>query len=473
MNKAQRFIARLLFGRKAFTPGQQYTIQNGRLVSITDNQENYIKKVYDINDMVSTVVNVQLEKIKVAPFGLYKMVEENGSTKSSLTFIQKCHAIQRKKDISSEDFFKYKKWFTKALEPYEKDHKWKRLLDRPNESESWAMFIERVCGYKLLTGNTYVWADLLGDGAEKGMPNALHVMPAQYVQIKATDGFPGKVTAYELATAMQKSKQYTIEEVLHDKYPAYNYSSAGEQFYGQSKLKSAIRRVNRSNSAIDAAAAKFQNGGLDSVVFTDDEKLPIDVAIEHANLTKKSLVNEYTGPLNQGKIAVSPYKVGVATLGLSPVDLAIIDSEKWDLVMIASVFGVPPELVGHTGTKTYDNIKTAEKALTSRCALPTLISLRDSLNYHAHKYWGLPDDLYIDFDMSVYSELQEDMGQKVIWVEKVADMTGIPVNRILELSGLEGLEDPIYDEPRITDKMGQFLSEWQTNDVDNALNEEE
>ena len=53
------------------------------------------------------------------------------------------------------------------------------------------------------------------------------------------------------------------------------------------------------------------------------------------------------------------------------VDMQIIDSEKWDAVMSCNIYGVPPELLGLT-QETYNNVKEAEKALTTRCAFPLL-----------------------------------------------------------------------------------------------------
>lgn len=448
-------------GRKA---EQRFTIQGGRLVSIADNTENYIKKGYNVNDLIQMVIDIQLDKVRLAPWNIYKVVDES-SLKSS-------YAIQRKTSFYPGDFRLASKLWTKSLEVVKNPGKWGELVTYPNDYEGMGDFVAKGCGFKLLTGNKYVWADVLDGGANKGLPNSLHVMPSQHVSIKATDGFPGQVTGYEMYSFGNVRKTgFTTEEVLHEKYPTYDYGTGGEQYYGQSKLRSALRRINRNNSAIDAAAAKFQNGGLDSIIYMDDPNLPPDIAEAQAQALKLKLIQEYTGPLNQGKITSSAYRTGVATLGLSPVDLAIIESEKWDQVMIASVFGVPPELVGHTGTKTYDNIKTAEKALTSRCALPLLTAFRDALNRKARNDWGLPAGFVIDFDMSVYTELQEDMSQMMTWVATLADVTGLPVNRVLDLMGQETIEEPEYDMPRVTDRMGQFVSDFRMNDVDNALND--
>jgi hypothetical protein len=77
----------------------------------------------------------------------------------------------------------------------------------------------------------------------------------------------------------------------------------------------------------------------------------------------------------------------------------------------------------------------------------------------------------IDFDMTVFSELQEDVSEMMKWVEPLVKM-GMPVNRALELLNLEQIDDKIFDEPWIRTEMGTPLSEWKMTDVDNALDDD-
>jgi len=87
----------------------------------------------------------------------------------------------------------------------------------------------------------------------------------------------------------------------------------------------------------------------------------------------------------------------------------------------------------------------------------------------AQKDWGLDKRYVIDFDMTVFSELQEDMKDMVSWLTPLLDR-GLPLNRVLELLALEKIDHPYYDQPRITPQMGESLEDYQLNDIDNALN---
>ena len=94
------------------------------------------------------------------------------------------------------------------------------------------------------------------------------------------------------------------------------------------------------------------------------------------------------------------------------------------------------------------------------------------MNRKAHEDWGLPKDWVIDFDMTVFSELQEDVGEMVKWIEPVAKLTGMSPNAVLSLLNLETMEDKIFDEAWIKTEMGTPFSEWKIDDNTGADNED-
>jgi HK97 family phage portal protein len=437
----------------------QYTIVNGTLVATPDNKESYIKNGYNVNDIVYSVVNLILDKVRVAPWGVYKVVDDSS--------LKAYNGIVRKKNLTGEDYKTALSLRTKALEPIEKANlsvgKLIDLLKWPNQDETYADYVASGCGYKLLTGDKYQWANLLDGGANKGVPHELFNQPSQQMKILATQGFPPRKVGYQM---QGYQKDYTVEEILHEIYWNPNWGVGNQQLNGMSPLRAALKTLTRNNSAKDASSAKFQNNGLEAIIYVDDPLLNDAGRHAQAQATKASLIKEYSGPANTGKITASPYKMGVANLGLSPVELGIIESEKWDAVLICAIYGVPPELLGIVG-KTYNNIVEAEKALTSRSALPLLTSHREGFNHKLQTDWGFKgQNVYVDFDITVYTELQEDMKEKVDWMSK---LWFLPPNRQLEMLGLEKIDDPQFDEPWI-DSTRQPLSEWSPNSVDNALN---
>ena len=142
--------------------------------------------------------------------------------------------------------------------------------------------------------------------------------------------------------------------------------------------------------------------------------------------------------------------MGWTEIGLSPVDLNIIESEKWDYIALRNIYGVPPELLGLTA-KTHNNIQEAEKSLTSRCAMPQLNAYRDGLNRWLQSTAYKNSNIVVDYDQTCFTELQEDVKMKSEWVNQ---LKGLSPNEQRNLLGLERIENPLFDEPWITTDMG-------------------
>jgi HK97 family phage portal protein len=441
--------------------GQQFSIVNGQLTATPDNKKSYIDNGYSVNDIVYSIVNLILDKIRVAPWGLYKVVDESS--------LKSYNGLIRKKNLSGKEYKRALSLHQKALEPITNANnstgKLMELLKWPNDEETYNDYVAAGCGYKLLTGDKYQWANLLDMGANKGIPQELWNLPSQVTKILALKGFPPRKVGYQFEA--DSIYQYPKEEVSHELYWNPNWG-INQQLNGMAPLKAALKTITRNNSAKDASSSKFQNNGLEAVIYVDEPGISdAQGKHQHAKATKQALISEYTGTKNQGKIAVSPYKMGVANLGLSPVELGIIEAEKWDAVLLCAIYGVPPELIGVV-SKTYNNVVEAEKALTSRSALPLLTSHRDNYNRKLQTDWGFRgQNVYVDYDVSVYTELQEDVNQILDWTNK---LIAVRPNEQRTLAGLEADPDPLMDQLWVTTAGRQPLEDYQIGAVDEALN---
>lgn len=445
-----------------YQPGVRYLIDGGRIVTPKDNKTAYILDGYEINDIVYAVVNLILDKVRLPYWGLNRIVDESS--------LKKYEALMARKNLSGKDWKKALQLKEDAMEPLTsfnlQEGKLKDLITYPNEEEvTWQDHVTNNCGFKLITGDSYSYGDLLKSGANAGIPNTIDTMPAHLMTIKATDVFPPRAASYELMTFNQK---FTKEEILHEKYWNPDWGIMGQQLYGLSPLKAALKNITRNNAAKDSSTAKFNNGGLNEIIFFDDPRFPLgEQGVQQANALKIKLQEEYTGPANQGKIAVSGYKMGNIPLGLSPVDLDIIESEKWDALMFCAIYGVPPELLGLTA-KTYNNMKEAEKALTTRCALPLLTSKKNHFNYKILKDWGFKGkNVYLDYDTDCFTELQVDITETLTGIEKLTMRTP---NEERESIGWDALKDKEADQVWVKTSTGMVpLEDFQASAIDAAL----
>ena len=456
-------------GKKAAAIGQPfaaYQYINGQLVGVEDNKGSYITNGYEINDVIYSIVNLITDKVQLPEWGVYKVKDES-SLKSYL-------GLMRRKDLSGEDFKKALQYKSEALELVNAG-KLTELLRYPNETQTMQDLAGISAGYKLLTGDRFIWAETLQAGANAGKPQYLHILPSQEITIIADRSvMPISEAGYSI---MGINQQFTKEQVLHDKYTNYDWDANGGHLYGMAPLKAALRRLTRSNSAVKASAAMFQNQGVKGILYMDDPRVlngnfSITDSTAQMNAIKEKITKgEWVGEDNHGRMGASGYKVGWQDVGLSPVDLNIIESEKWDAKRFASVYGVPVQLLGDSDSSTYNNVKEAEKALTSRCAMPLLVSLRNHLNRKINDQWGYKGTGYfIDFDQTCFTEMQEDIGLKAGWVNTLKLLSP---NEQRNLLGLETLEIPEADEPWISPQDGVPYSEWKMQEDDSGATDNE
>jgi HK97 family phage portal protein len=396
--------------------GSTVSINRGIVTWQGADAQSFVNDGYCANDIVYSIVKLITDKAKLAPFSVFKVINEPAAKKYKALMSQP-EKIKNWKDVLELR--------TKAFEEYTGDSRLNELLKHPNDEDSWADVVEQWCAFKLVTGNSFVYGRLIEGGANMGKPLSINVLPAQYMAIIANvEVFPPVVAGYQLYFG--KLWSFKREEILHDKYFNPQWNITGNQLYGQSPLKAASRTLTRSNEAKTAAVSAFQNGGPAGVLFMNDDRFDPISGSEQAAALKRS-VSEKAGSSNFNQIAVSGYKVDWKEIGLSPVELGILESEKWDMVSLCNVYGVPSQLMNDSMNKTYNNQLEGEKALTLRCAIPLLNEIRDDFNKKLHTDWGYANqqDVFIDYDLTVYQELEANKVMQVDWLDKAWWLTPI------------------------------------------------
>jgi HK97 family phage portal protein len=384
----------------------QIAIERGIVTWQGADQRSFVDDGYVANDIVYSIIKLITDKAKLAPFHVYKVVDEKAA--------KKYKSLAAQKDINLKELETLHK---KAYELYTGDQRLNELLKYPNEEDCWSDLVEQWCGFKLITGNSFIYGKLIEAGNNQGKPYELFALPSQYMAIIANiNVFPPTRAGYQLYYGQMWS--FDTKEILHDKYFNPQWGVTGGQLYGQSPLRAAAKNLTRSNEAKTAAVASFQNGGPAGVLFMNDERFDPTSGQAQAQALKKA-VSEKGGSLNYNSIAVSGYKVDWKQIGLSPVELNIIESEKWDLKALCNIYGVPSQLLNDSDSKTYNNQREGEKALTLRCAIPLLNALTENLNRKLHTDWGYKGtNLYVDYDLSVYGELEANKSEQTDWLDK-------------------------------------------------------
>lgn len=400
------------------------------------NKQSMVNDGYRANDIVYSCINLVTEKAKVAPWAEYEVVDEK-------KYLQLKSMLSRPDLV--DDWGAVERMQKSALEMVSKPSKIGELLKYPNETETWSALVKAFISYKLITGDAYLFGRIIELGENKGVPNSLHILPSQYMSIIANiDDVIKTVVGYQL----QVNTITTFEEyeILHDKSFNPNWDGIGSELYGMSPLEAGARVLTRSNEGKNYAVATLQNGGPTGVLYVKK-----DQGFEGADLSAqveliKQRLKQYEGSRNANKMPVSGLEVGYQPVGLSPVDMAILEAELFDMRAICNIYGIPSQLLNDTAAKTYNTTTEAEKSLTVRGALPQLTSMRDALNHKLYKGWaGKNRRRVVDFDMSAFPELQKNKKELMEWISKAP----ISIERTLELLG-EPVPDWMDEETRRT-----------------------
>lgn len=346
---------------------------------------------YQNNSEVYAVIKRISKTISTVPFYVYKIKSKKDLNRYKSLLNNASSTV----DIAKAELVRIKAVDEIADSPLNK------LLEMPNPYQSFSEFIENVVGYKLITGNSYIWANRL----ESGKVAELVVLPSQYVAI-ISDGTINGVEGYSFT--LVGWDQLDAKDVIHLKYFNPYFDTNGQQLYGLSPLQAAYRTVQRSNDAKDTSVGMLQNQGPKGILSADESN---DFGPEQAGKLKEDFYNQYGTKnnivQNAGKILIAGAKLSWLNMGLSPVDLQLLESEKVTLRELCNVYGVNSALFNDPDNKTYNNMKEAKKEMLTQVVLPELVAIRDALNRFFATEMG--SEYYIDFDLTIFPELQEDM----------------------------------------------------------------
>ena len=103
---------------------------------------------------------------------------------------------------------------------------------------------------------------------------------------------------------------------------------------------------------------------------------------------------------------------------------------KWQLREVATVYGVPPELIGDHEHATYSNVEQAAKALWTDTLIPEATMLADEITEQLVKLFPNEAD-EAEFDLSDIETLQEDRTEIIEQATKLVGI-GVPLNRVLQ-----------------------------------------
>lgn len=297
---------------------------------------------------------------------------------------------------------------SKALE-FAEDSDLAKLLANPNPNQTWTEFSESVAGFYDTCGEVFIYGVGPGEDSKNyGKYTELYAMPSHLVTL-VTGDITNPVKGYKILLGNQ-TIEIPFKDVLHMKMWNPFWDLNGNQLRGQSPLMAGLKYLKRNDAGIYASVKLLENRGAETIVSPNHPDSKYWLNPTQVTATEDAIASKVNGSVNRGKTVVSAMPLQATQLGLSPQALQIIESMSDDVTTLCAIWGLDPILLGR-GTGTYSNQEMARKALIVDIVIPYLNNLEQNLmNWLCPAYDKSDGVKYvIDFDTTVYSELQPDL----------------------------------------------------------------
>jgi HK97 family phage portal protein len=418
---------------------------NGLWVYASDEYATYVNNAYKKIPWVYSIISHIIDKASDAPILVLK--EKRGQ--STRKFDKALRAGLGLHDMR-----------LKALKEKvydEVDHPLIEVFENPNPLDTEKTLKEQFLGYLLITGNAFMYAGTPGKASVNATkPTELWCLPSPAVKI-----IPGSskepVAGYIIEGT---TKRYDPWQIAHCKY--FNPSTQYEQskmLYGLSPLVAARGVINQADASDFAQGMLYKNMGPRGILAGDkDNNLTDEQAVQIRDRFKQN----YMGLENAGEIIVTSANLRWQEIGLSPVDLNLIEADKNYLEKLAAIYRYPKEII--TGSENVASQGVSDKQVITKCVLPALRRFDDCMTKWARLLYNDPTIRVIS-DTGYFPELEADREKQSKWLAQawwitpnekrtMMDYDDLPdenMDKVLVPGGVKTLED-IADPIEIDDE---------------------
>ena len=374
-------------------------LNNQNIVWYNNQQSQiFVNQGYRQNATVYSIIRKIGDKKKIAIPSVY--IEKSTSAKNRYKEFKYSGDAQKHSQSIPMRF--------KAMELDEKSDLAK-LLANPNPNQTWTEFAEDCAGFYDTCGEFFIYGVGPGEDSKNfGKYTQLYAMPAHLVTIVA-GGINEPVKGYKLLLGDQ-TLEISAKDVCHMKSWNPLWDLNGNQLRGQSPLLAGLKYLKKNDIGVYASVKLLENRGAETIVSPNHPDSKYWLNPTQVTATEDAIQTKVNGAANAGKVVVSAMPLQATQLGLSPQALQIIEGMADDVTTLCGLWGIDPILLGR-GTGTYSNQEIARKSLVTDIVIPYLNNFEQKLMNWLTPAYDKSDKVkyVIDFDTTVYSELQPDL----------------------------------------------------------------
>lgn len=266
------------------------------------------------------------------------------------------------------------------------DHPIQALLDRPNPDEGGVEFRTAAASWYLLTGNAFTELLKEGDTAQ-----LWHFQPYD-MSILGHGAMPA---AYKFMKGRKEERVWEVDPTTGDSEMLHWRTftpSPGTPRFGQSPLSAGARAGDSYNAATEWRHNALKNGGsvkgLLSIPGIDPKQRD-----QLQNVIKDS----FSGARNADRLGVLNAEAKWQALGMNMKDADWLAGSKLNAQEIASVYGVPTQMLGIEGSQTFANYEQARMSFWVDTVIPILDLYVSELTRFLAPHFG-EKNLYIAYN---------------------------------------------------------------------------
>ncbi len=424
-------------------------------------QTDQINAYANIDDLYA-IVNKIMKTAAMIPIYEYVVTDEKAYGQYKI--------LERKclKKPTNQGLYELKKLQTKAMELAGEGSPLQDFLDNPNTFQSKNQFFELTYLFKLLTGNYYIYKNLINEAANEGMIYEMYNLPPNFTFPVASSEIPRRTAGY-VFNLYHKNTPFTLDEIIHGKYANPVFDFVGNELTGLSPLQAGAKILQTISNETDYANQALKNAGAGGVIVNTE---PDDYTPEALGNMKDDVLRELgsafdgNSNINANKLAFLAGKWNYLKLFIDPANMQLLEQKKMTFKRLCNVFGVDDKLFNNDDGAKYDNRNIVMKELYTNAALPLAIGLCDDFNspYGLTKHFG--GTSVVGVDISDIPELQEDQADVV---KRFNDAPFVRANDFYEAIGFGRLDDPNGDVVLV--KSGYQPLSDATQSVDINLND--
>ena len=270
------------------------------------------------------------------------------------------------------------------------EHPLLALLERPNQRQAGASFLETLYGHLLLSGNAYVELIDSGFGSRE-----LHVLrPDRVSLVTDASGWP---VAIDYRTGKERRRMPTGMAAGGGAVHLALFHPLDDH-YGFPPLEAALMALDTHNAAGRWNKALLDNSARPSGALVYAPKDGGNLTDEQFDRLKAELEEGYSGAMRAGRPLLLEGGLDWKAMGLTPKDMDFIEAKNAASRDIALAFGVPPMLLGIPGDNTYANYQEANRAFYRMTVLPLVARTAKELSAWLAPVFGEGLRLWYDAD---------------------------------------------------------------------------